>query len=104
LTEKRIARRYRAALSGALEVELLFKELKSRFGLDEINTTDAYIIEALVIMAGISLMMSRVIVDELRTLEARQREAEPAADADSPESASRLPAVAVHWLSNATRI
>ncbi|MDL0120508.1 transposase, partial [Halobacterium salinarum] len=71
------------------EVELLFKELKSRFGLDEINTTDAYIIEALIIMAAISLMMSRVIVDELRTLEARQQEAEAAADADS--SASRLP-------------
>jgi len=79
-----IAQLYRARW----EVELLFKELKSRFGLEEINTTDAYIIEALIIMAGISLMMSRVIVDELRTLEARQREAESAADADS--SASRL--------------
>jgi IS4 transposase len=71
------------------EVELLFKELKSRFGLNEINTTDAYIIEALIIMAGISLMMSQVIVDELRKLEAKQREAEDA-DADSGESASRL--------------
>jgi IS4 transposase len=80
-----IAQLYRARW----EVELLFKELKSRFGLDEINTTDAYIIEALVIMAAISLMMSRVIVDELRSLDARQREAEAAADAD--ESASRLP-------------
>jgi len=80
-----IAQLYRARW----EVELLFKELKSRFGLDEINTTDAYIIEALVIMAGISLMMSRVIVDELRTLEANQRETEDA-DADSLESASRL--------------
>ncbi len=80
-----IAQLYRARW----EVELLFKELKSRFGLDEINTTDAYIIEALVIMAAISLMMSRVIVDELRSVEARQREAEAAADAD--ESASRLP-------------
>ena len=40
-------------------------------------------------MAAISLLMSRVIVDELRTLEARQREGEIAADAD--ESASRLP-------------
>ncbi len=80
-----IAQLYRARW----EVELLFKELKSRFGLDEINTTDAYIIEALVIIAAISLMMSRVIVDELRSLEARQREAEAAADAD--ESASRLP-------------
>ena len=74
-----IAQLYRARW----EVELLFKELKSRFGLDEINTTDAYIIEALIIMAGISLMMSRVIVDELRKLEARQRETESAADADS---------------------
>jgi len=80
-----IAQLYRARW----EVELLFKELKSRFGLDEINTTDAYIIEALIIMSAISLMMSRVIVDELRSLEARQREDEAAADAD--ESASRLP-------------
>jgi len=80
-----IAQLYRARW----EVELLFKELKSRFGLDEINTTDAYIIEALIIMAAISLMMSRVIVDELRELEARQREMTAAADADS--SASRLP-------------
>jgi IS4 transposase len=80
-----IAQLYRARW----EVELLFKELKSRFGLDEINTTDAYIIEALIIMAAISLMMSRVIVDELRSLEARQCEVETAADADS--SASRLP-------------
>jgi len=80
-----IAQLYRARW----EVELLFKELKSRFGLDEINTTDAYIIEALIIMSAISLMMSRVIVDELRSLEARQRGDEAAADADS--SASRLP-------------
>jgi len=71
------------------EVELLFKELKSRFGLDEINTTDTYIIEALIIMAAISWMMSRVIVDELRELEAQQRETNAAADAD--ESASRFP-------------
>lgn len=80
-----IAQLYRARW----EVELLFKELKSRFGLDEIKTTDGYIIEALIIMVAISLMMSRVIVDELRSLEARQREGEAAADADS--SASRLP-------------
>lgn len=79
-----------------------FKELKSRFGLDEINTTDAYIIEALIIMAAISLMMSRVIVDELRSLEARQREVEAAADAD--ESASRLLAVAVRQPLNGTLI
>ena len=84
-----IAQLYRARW----EVELLFKELKSRFGLDEINTTDVYIIEALIIMAAISLLMSRVIVDELRKLDARQRESEggTAGDADSGESASRLP-------------
>jgi len=77
-----IAQLYRARW----EVELLFKELKSRFRLDEINTTDPYIIEALVIMAAISLMMSRVIVDELHKIEAERRDM--AADADS--SASRL--------------
>ena len=77
-----IAQLYRARW----EIELLFKELKSRFRLDEINTTDPYIIEALVIMAAISLMMSRVIVDELHKMEARRRDV--AADAD--ESASRL--------------
>jgi IS4 transposase len=78
-----IAQFYRARW----EIELLFKELKSRFGLDEINTTDGYIIEALIIMAAISLMISRVIVDELHKLDAKQREV--AADADT--SASRLP-------------
>jgi hypothetical protein len=73
------------------EVELLFKELKSRFGLAEINTTDAYIIKVLIIMAAISLLMSRVIVDELRTLEAKQRKFEAATDANSGESGSRFP-------------
>ena len=76
-----IAQLYRARW----EVELLFKELKSRFRLDEINTTKPYIIEALVIMSTISLMISRVIVDELHKLDAKRREA---ADADSLQSAS----------------
>ena len=67
---------------------MLVKELKSRFGLDEINTTDAYIIEALIIMAAISLMISREIIDELHELDAKRRRA---ADADCDESASRLP-------------
>jgi len=80
-----IAQLYRARW----EVELLFKELKSQFGLDEIKTTDGYIIEALIIMAAISLLMSRVIVDELRSLEAKQRESGDSADAD--KSASRIP-------------
>jgi IS4 transposase len=79
-----IAQLYRARW----EVELLFKELKSRFRLDEINTTKPHIIEALIIMAAISLMISREIVDELHKLDAKRREV---ADADSCESASRLP-------------
>ncbi|WP_049911659.1 IS4-like element ISH32 family transposase [Natrinema limicola] len=74
-----IAQLYRARW----EIELLFKELKSRFGLDEINTTDPYIIEALVIMAAISLLMSRVIVDELRKLDVKQRESADDATASS---------------------
>jgi IS4 transposase len=77
-----IAQLYRARW----EVELLFKELKSRFRLDEINTTKPYIIEALIIMAAISLMISREIIDELHELEAKRRDA-----ADADESASRLP-------------
>jgi IS4 transposase len=77
-----IAQLYRARW----EVELLFKELKSRFRLDEINTTKPYIIEALVIMAAISLVISREIVDELHKLDAERCEA-----ADADESASRLP-------------
>jgi len=68
------------------EVELLFKELKSRFRLDEINTTKPYVIEALIIMATISLMISRVVIDELHELEAKRRDA-----ADADESASAAP-------------
>src|SRR5699024_6493937 len=77
-----IAQLYRARW----EVELLFKELKSRFGLDEIYTTDPYLIEALILIAAISLM-SRVIVDELQKLNAQQRES---AD-DAAASSTRVP-------------
>ena len=79
-----IAQLYRARW----EVELLFKELKSRFGLDEINTTDPYLIEALILIAAISLMMSRVIVDELQKLDAQQRES---ADDAASSSSTRIP-------------
>ena len=79
-----IAQLYRARW----EIELLFKELKSRFGLDEITTTDPYIIEALIIMSAISLLMSHVIVDELQKLDANQHDS---VDVD------------VHTLSNGTR-
>jgi len=78
-----IAQLYRARWA----VELLFKELKSRFGLKEINTTDPYLIEALILIAAISLMMSRVIVDELQKLDVQQRES---AD-DAAASSTRVP-------------
>ena len=69
------------------EIELLFKELKSRLGLDEINTTDPYIIEALIIVAALLLLMSRVIVDELRKLDAKRQ----GSDDDTAASSTRLP-------------
>jgi hypothetical protein len=52
----------------------LFKNPKSPFGLDEINTIGAHIIEALIIMAVLSLLMSRVILDKLQKLDAKQPE------------------------------
>lgn len=57
---------------------------------DETNTTDANIIKTLIIIVVISLLISRIIVDKLRKLDARQQEA-GAADADLRELASRLP-------------
>ena len=74
--------RYRARWA----VELLFEKLKSRFGLDEINTTDPYLIEALILIAAISLTMSRVVVDELQKIDAQQR-----ASADAAASSTRVP-------------
>jgi IS4 transposase len=89
-----IAQLYRARW----EVELLFKELKSRFGLDEINTTDPYLIETLILIAAISLMMSRVIVDELQKLDAQQSES----DDDASASSTRVPRGRVRPSLNAT--
>jgi IS4 transposase len=80
-------------------VELLFKEVKSRFRFDEINTTKPYIIEALIIMAAVSLTISREIIDELHELEAKRCDV-----ADVDESASRLPPRRGRWWSNVTQI
>jgi IS4 transposase len=80
-----IAQLYRARW----EVELLFKELKSRFRLDEIRKTDPYIIEALILVAAISLLLSRVIVDSLHDLErARRATSEVGGDTDADVSAA----------------
>jgi IS4 transposase len=53
------------------EGELLFKRMKSQFGLAKSHTTDGHIVEALIIIAAISLLLSRVIVEELRAPEAK---------------------------------
>jgi len=52
------------------EVELLFKELKSTFGLDRVQVSEPVIIEALLVVAALSLVVSRVILDQLRELNA----------------------------------
>lgn len=51
------------------EVELLFRELKSSFGLDRIRVSEPVIIETLLVVAALSLVVSRVILDQLRDLE-----------------------------------
>jgi len=66
-------------------VELLFRS-SNQSKLDEINTIKPYMIEALIIVTVTSLMISRVILDELHELDAKRRDA---ADADG--STSRLP-------------
>lgn len=54
------------------EVEWTFKALKSWFRLDELDVEEPVIIEALILIAALSLVVCRVILDELRELEAQQ--------------------------------
>lgn len=51
------------------EVELLFRELKTRFGLDKLRVSEPVIIEALLVVAALSLVVSRIILEQLRELE-----------------------------------
>ena len=60
-----------ASLYGARwEVELIFKELKSRYALDMIKTTNAKIVEALIWVAILTLLVSRLIYNLVRTMAA----------------------------------
>ncbi|ELY99942.1 IS4 family transposase [Natrialba aegyptia] len=59
-----IAQLYRARW----EVELLFKELKSTYNLDQIPTSNSIAVEALILVALISLVVSRVLLDLLREI------------------------------------
>ncbi len=56
-----------ASLYGARwEIELIFKELKSRYALDMIKTTNPQIIEALIWVAILTLLASRLIYNLVR--------------------------------------
>ena len=63
-----IAQLYRARW----EVELLFKELKSTYNLDQIPTSNPVAVEALILVALISLVVSRVLLDLLREIVDRE--------------------------------
>lgn len=76
-----IAQLYRARW----EVELLFKELKSTYNLDQIPTSNPVAAEALILVALISLVVSRVLLDLLREIVDRE-----AACEDGDESSSRI--------------
>ena len=63
-----IAQLYRARW----EVELLFKELKSTYNLDQVSTGNPVAVEVLILVALISLVVSRVLLDLLRELADRE--------------------------------
>lgn len=77
-----IAQLYRARW----EVELLFKELKSTYNLDQIPTSNPVAVEALILIALISLVVSRVLLDLLREIVDRE-----AAHEDDNGSSPRIP-------------
>lgn len=74
------------------EVELLFKELKSVYQLDEIQTGNETIIEALILIAAVSLVISRVIYNLLCELDSKQRDIDDDSESSSePSPESRIP-------------
>jgi len=83
-----IAQLYRAHW----EIELLFEELKSTYNLDQISTSNPTAVEALILVALISLVVSRVLLDLLR--ETADREVTPDTDEEptriSPRHRSRV--------------
>ena len=76
-----IAQLYRARW----EVELLFKELKSTYNLDQVSTSNPVAVEVLILMVLISLVVSRVLLDLLREIVDRE------ATLDDGEESSRIP-------------
>jgi IS4 transposase len=57
-----------AVYSGRWEVELIFKELKSRYALDQITTKSPYAIEALIWVSILTLLVSRKLYSIVRKL------------------------------------
>ena len=50
------------------EIELIFKELKSKYAMDVVNTTNTQIIEVYIWIAILTLMVSRKIYSIVRKL------------------------------------
>lgn len=57
-----------AVYAARLEVELIFKELKSRYELDHITTKSSYAIEALIRISILTLLISRKVYSVVRNL------------------------------------
>ena len=69
-----------------MEVELLFKELKSTYSLDRVPTSNPVAVEALILVALISLVVSRVLLDLLREIVDREAD-----DSAGSEESSHIP-------------
>lgn len=67
------------------EVELLFKELKSTYNLNQVPTSNPFAVEALLLVALISLVVSRMLLDLLREVVDRD------AAGDDSDDLSRIP-------------
>jgi IS4 transposase len=57
-----------AIYAGRWEIELIFKELKSRYAMDQITTKSEYAIEALIWIAILTLLISRKVYSIIRKL------------------------------------
>lgn len=63
LSPEDVARTYRARW----EVELLFKELKSQYRIDELPSSKEHIVEALIYIAILTMTVSRLLLNAVRT-------------------------------------
>lgn len=66
------------AYAARWEVELLFKELKSQYRLDELPSAKRHIVESLIYVAVLTLTISRLLLQALRRRNAADRSRTPA--------------------------